>query len=53
MSSLSLGIYAHWQKSGAAASLKALLRELTSYDINVLVEEKAAKLIGRQGYSLD
>ena len=53
MSSLTLGIYAHWQKSGAAASLKALLRELNSHQIDVLVEEKAAKLIGREGHSLD
>ena len=53
MSSLTLGIYAHWRKSGAAASLNALLRELTSHQIDVLVEEKAAKLIGREGHSLD
>ena len=29
MSSVSLGIYAHWRKPGAAASLKALLHELS------------------------
>src|SRR6476660_403067 len=53
MSSLSLGIYAHWQKPGAAASLKALLHELSLQKIDVLVEEKAAKMMGRPGHSLD
>jgi NAD+ kinase len=53
MSSLSLGIYAHWRKSGAAASLKALLHKLFSHDIRVLVEEKAGKLVGLPGHSLD
>jgi NAD+ kinase len=53
MSSLSLGIYAHWQKIGAAASLRALLHELSSHKVDVLVEEKAAKLVGQPGYSLD
>ncbi len=48
MSSLILGIYAHWRKLGAAASLKALLHELSSHDIEVLVEEQAAKLVGQQ-----
>jgi NAD+ kinase len=53
MSSLSLGVYAHWQKPGAAASLKALLHELSSHDINVLVEKQAAKLLGRPGHSME
>jgi NAD+ kinase len=53
MSSLSLGIYAHWQKPGAAASLRALLHELSTHDIEALVEEKAAKLVGRSGHSLE
>jgi NAD+ kinase len=53
MSSLSLGIYAHWQKIGAAASLRALLHELSSHQVEVLVEERAAKLVGQPGYSLD
>jgi NAD+ kinase len=53
MSSLSLGIYAHWRKSGAAASLKALLHELFLHNIRVLVEEKAGKLVGLPGHSLD
>jgi NAD+ kinase len=53
MSSLSLGIYAHWRKSGAEASLRALLHELSLQNVNALVEEQAAKLVGRNGYSLD
>lgn len=53
MSSLNLGIYAHWRKSGAAASLKALLHELSSHDVTVLVEERAAKLVGLAGHPLD
>ncbi len=53
MSSVSLGIYAHWQKIGAAASLRALLHELSSYNVAVFVEEKAAKLVGQPGHSLD
>jgi NAD+ kinase len=53
MSSLSLGIYAHWQKIGAAASLRDLLQELSSNNVDFLVEEKAAKLVGQPGHSLD
>jgi NAD+ kinase len=53
MSSLSLGIYAHWRKSGAEASLRALLQELSRQNVNALVEEHAAKLLGETGYSLD
>ena len=53
MSSLSLGIYAHWRKSGAAASLKGLLQEFAAHSINVLLEEHAAKLTGTEGYPLE
>jgi NAD+ kinase len=53
MHSLSLGIYAHWRKPGAAASLKALLSELSAHPINVLVEEHAASIAGVDGYPLD
>jgi NAD+ kinase len=53
MSSLSLGIYAHWQKIGAAASLRDLLQELSSHNVDFLVEEKAAKLVGQPGHSLE
>jgi NAD+ kinase len=52
MSSLSLGIYAHWRKPGAEASLRALLHELSRFDVSVLVEEQAAKLVGQSGYTL-
>jgi len=53
MSSLSLGIYAHWRKSGAEASLRALLHELSLHNVNALVEEQAAKLVGQAGHSLE
>jgi NAD+ kinase len=53
MSSLSLGIYAHWQKIGAAAPLRDLLQELSFHNVDFLVEEKAAKLVGQPGHSLD
>ena len=53
MSSLSLGIYAHWRKSGAEASLRALLHELSLHNVNALVEEHAAKLVGQTGHSLE
>jgi NAD+ kinase len=53
MSSLSLGVYAHWQKIGAAASLRDLLHELSSHKVEVLVEERAAKLVGQPGHSLE
>jgi NAD+ kinase len=53
MSSLSLGIYAHWRKSGAEASLKALLHELHQYGIHILLEENAAKLVGQSGEPLE
>src|ERR1700741_1358645 len=53
MSSVSLGIYAHWRKPGASASLKALLNELATHSLNFLVEASAAKLTGTHGYSLD
>ena len=53
MHSLSLGIYAHWRKPGAAASLKALLTELSAHPIDVLLEEHAATIVGVDGYPLD
>jgi len=53
MSSLSLGIYAHWRKPGAETCLKALLNALRQYSINVVLEENAAKLIGEPGEPLD
>jgi NAD+ kinase len=53
MSSLSLGIYAHWRKSEAEASLKALLVELRQYAIQIFLEENAAKLVGETGEPLE
>jgi NAD+ kinase len=53
MHSLSLGIYAHWRKPGAAASLKALLSALAAHPVNVLVEAHAAKVAGVNGYPLN
>jgi len=53
MSSLTLGIYAHWRKQGAKAAMRALIHELSDRGITVLVEEHAAKLIGEPAYSLD
>ena len=53
MSSVSLGIYAHWRKPGAETSLKALLNALRLYSIDVVLEENAAKLVGEPGEPLD
>jgi len=53
MSSLTLGIYAHWQKPGAESSLRSLLHELQQSGIHVLIEEHAARLIGVEGYSVN
>ena len=53
MSSLTLGIYAHWRKKGAKAAMRALIHELSGRGITVLVEEHAANLIGEPAYSLD
>src|SRR3984893_10294667 len=53
MSSLSLGIYAHWRKSGADAYLRALVRELRGNGIHVALEENAAKLVGEPGEPLE
>ena len=53
MSSVSLGIYAHWRKPGAETCLKALLNALRLYSIDVVLEENAAKLVGEPGEPLD
>jgi NAD+ kinase len=53
MSSLSLGIYAHWRRAGAEASLKALLDELRQYSMQIFLEENAAKLVGESGEPLE
>jgi NAD+ kinase len=53
MSSLTLGIYAHWRKEGAEAAMRGLIQELEARGIAVLVEEHAARLIKEPAYSLD
>jgi NAD+ kinase len=53
MSSLSLGIYAHWRRAGAEASLKALLDQLRQYSMQIFLEENAAKLVGESGEPLE
>ena len=53
MSSLSLGIYAHWRKPGAETSLRALLHELRHCGLHVVLEREAAKLVGETGEPLD
>ena len=52
MSSVSLGIYAHWRKPGAETCLKALLNALRLYSIDVVLEENAANLVGEPGEPL-
>ena len=53
MSSLRLGIYAHWRRPGAETSLKALLYELRQHGVDFLLEENAARLVGQSGQPLD
>jgi NAD+ kinase len=53
MSSLTLGIYAHWRKLGAEAAMRALIQELSARGVTTFVEEHAARLIGGPGHSLD
>lgn len=53
MSSLTLGLYAHWRKSGAANSLRALDEALERVGIKTLFERNSAELLGRQGLTLE
>jgi NAD+ kinase len=53
MSSLTLGLYAHWRKPGAGESLQALYQCLQKVGIKTLFEEKSAELIGLKGQSVD
>jgi NAD+ kinase len=53
MSSLTLGLYAHWRKQAAADSLQALYECLQSVGIKTLFEERSAELIGLKGQSVD
>jgi NAD+ kinase len=53
MSSLTLGLYAHWRKPGAGESLQALYQCLQKVGIKTLFEEKSAELLGLKGQSVD
>jgi NAD+ kinase len=53
MSSLTLGLYAHWRKPGAAESLRELSNALEKVGIGALLEEKSAELVDGQGYSVE
>jgi hypothetical protein len=53
MASLTLGIYAHWRKPGAAESLHELCQALIDKGINVLLEANTAELVGEKGQTLE
>ena len=53
MSSLTLGLYAHWRKPGAGDSLQDLYQCLQKVGIKTLIEEKSAELIGLKGLTVD
>ena len=53
MSSLTLGLYAHWRKPGAANSLGALCQALERVGIKTLLERNSAELLGEKGLTLE
>lgn len=53
MSSLTLGLYAHWRKPGAADSLRALCQSLERVGIKTLFERNSAELLGQKGLTLE
>ncbi|HEX4200018.1 MAG TPA: NAD(+)/NADH kinase [Chthoniobacterales bacterium] len=53
MSSLTLGLYAHWRKPGAANSLRALCQALERVGIKTLLERNSAELLGEKGLTLE
>src|ERR1700731_1887868 len=53
MSSLTLGLYSHWRKPGAANSLRALYEAFERVGIKTLFERNSAELLGRQGLTLE
>jgi len=53
MASLTVGIYAHWRKPGAAESLRELGQALSDEGINVLLEANTAELLSEKGQTLD
>jgi NAD+ kinase len=52
MASLTVGIYAHWRKPGAAESLRELCQALNEEGINVLLEANTAELLSEKGQTL-
>ncbi|MBV8899080.1 MAG: NAD(+)/NADH kinase, partial [Verrucomicrobia bacterium] len=52
MSSVTIGIYAHWRKAGADASLRSLVAAIEAEGMRALVEEHAARLIPVEGHTL-
>jgi NAD+ kinase len=53
MSSLTLGLYSHWRKPGAAESLQTLCQTFGKFGITVLLEEGSANALGLKGQSLE
>src|SRR5258708_33302009 len=53
MASLTLGIYAHWRKPGAAESLRELCQALAQEGINFLLEANTAELVREKGQPLE
>ncbi|MBW0001421.1 MAG: NAD(+)/NADH kinase [Verrucomicrobia bacterium] len=52
MSSVTIGIYAHWRKPGAEVPLRSLTAAIEVEGMRALVEENAARLIPVQGHAL-
>jgi NAD+ kinase len=52
MSSLNLGIYAHWRKPGAKSSLESLIGALRAEGLRITLEENTARLIRESGVTL-
>src|SRR5260221_13579504 len=53
MASLTLGIYVHWRKPGAAESLRELCQALAQEGSNFLLEASASELLGEKGQTLE
>ena len=53
MASLTLGIYAHWRKPGAAESLRELCQALAQEGISFLLEANTAELVREKGQPLE
>jgi NAD+ kinase len=53
MSSLTLGLYSHWRKPGAAESSQALRDAFAKFGIAVLLEAGSASALGLKGQSLE